>query len=176
MYSNNIHKFSFVTSKSENIDSVFLKEKIVKDVKENPNYVIRAADLSNKISFELSKHLTMRNSFNPIFYGSINENSDNVIVSGKFGFIKEVKTFLIASSIFLIGLFIFIVFCFEREPVVMAIHSLNDVNYIYVPWWTPCVFIIGFLILILLFVLISIALQKNKRKDILSFIEGVLHE
>jgi len=176
MYSTNINKFCFITSKSENTDTFLLKEKLVQAVKENPNYDIRVTDLSSKIKFELSKHLTMRNSFNQIFFGSIDESSNNIIVSGKFGFKNEVMLFLAAIAAFLIGLLGLIVFCFERDPLQIAIHALNDVNYIYAPWWTPCAFIVGFLILILLFILISIALQNNKRKDIISFIERVLHE
>lgn len=131
--------------------------KIQQTIQNNRDYRFRYTEKNDSFSFEISKRLTMRNSFNPILNGKIIENENNVIITGRFDVNSIVYLFLLAVSP--ISIIILCMTLSSREPVEIVIHSLTYSHSVYAPWWVPCAFTIGLILITYLFVIIGVKLQ-----------------
>jgi len=155
-----------------NSDKYNAINKIKLTIQNNSDYRFRYIEKKDSFCFEISKCLIMKNSFNPILYGTMNENEDDVIITGRFGVNRIVSILLLYASA--ISILILCMTLSSREPVEIVVHMLNESHSVYAPWWVPSAFTIGFILLISLFIIIGVKLQQSKREDIEKLLTNIL--
>lgn len=154
-------------------DTASLKEKSKEEIENNRGFVLELIEAENIMRLELSKRLSMRNSFNPIFFGEIKEQSGKIKLSGYFG----IRRYTSAIIILLYGFFAFFTLVdffstvFSRDPIETVLNISGKTQTFYAPWWSLSAFGIGILFVLIMFQTLCNHFQKNKRVEILSMLE-----
>jgi len=128
--------------------------------------------IKNTIQFELSKRIGMvANPFNPIFYGTIEEQSDNLKISGRFGVHSYTSVLSFAFFVFIVFHIFFTFFLSGFNSVETTINYGGMARKIYVPWWVSTARNIGILLLFTTIQVLGKKFQEYKHSEILNLLK-----
>ena len=162
-------------SKVNDADLTALMEIMKTAVESNSEFKLRITGIKDAAHFELSKRIAMMNSFNPIFFGSIEDQPDKFKISGYFGVSRY--TSKVINVIYCVLAFFILVSCLSTDfgsPIEMTLNSGGTIQKIYAPWWTLIALSVGILSIIIIFQTLCFCFQKYKHNEILNAIKKLL--